>query len=408
MTCRPYKKSGKWGGAGDLHVDLDPLNDKGEVPNVAIGQPQKGKKTQFGPLRVGTDLRDHARILFVDHRRNLTQHLPSVRGSYRTGFCKALGKILQHKRILRSPMNRPWTCYAQNRLDRSKKQSPRRQNVCLDFWLELTQHPSRLGLVLCTPNPFNSLRLQFQDSGLTIPGEELGLGIQSAMVVGVFEAFRKLGGAFGTIVLEEPEMYLHPQAQRYFYRLLCEMSEKGQCQVIYSTHSPIFADVNRFECLRLVRRESGELSCVTFASQTERRGLKYEDAFKLGGRFDTARNEVLFANRALLLEGYGDRIAALIVAEKLEFDVDAEGIAIVDCGGKAGIELVIRVCDALGIPFVVVHDEDIWPVEDISDDEKRKKQEKDNKDNSRRIKESRTPLGPRVPCSFCARVLRQL
>ena len=93
------------------------------------------------------------------------------------------------------------------------------------------------------------------------------------MVVGIFEAFRQLGGNFGTVVIEEPEMYLHPQAQRYFYRLLCEMSEKDQCQVVYSTHSPIFADVNRFEALRLVRRESGEHSRVTFVSDENRGNL---------------------------------------------------------------------------------------------------------------------------------------
>ena len=395
VTCKPYKKSGKWGEAGDLHVDLEPLNDKGEVPYVAIGQPQKGKKTQFGPLRVGTDLREHARILFVDHRRNLTQHLPSARGSI-------LGRLLQGARKNFTAQEDFNKAYEQamdllrteqvRQIEKTVAETAKRM---LGFLGRTHTASVEIGFGFADPaNPFNSLRLQFQDSGLTIPGEELGLGIQSAMVVGVFEAFRRLGGTFGTIVLEEPEMYLHPQAQRYFYRLLCEMSEKSQCQVIYSTHSPIFADVNRFEALRLVRRESGELSRVTFASQKEQQGLKYaRDAFKLGGRFDTARNEVLFADRALLLEGYGDRIAAHMVAEKLEFDVDAEGIAMVDCGGKTGIELVIRVCDGLGIPFVVLHDEDIWPLEDISDEEKRKKQEKENKDEQQKNQRIKDVIG---------------
>ncbi|MGQ9780153.1 MAG: ATP-dependent nuclease [Bacillota bacterium] len=189
-----------------------------------------------------------------------------------------------------------------------------------------------------------------------VPGEELGLGIQSAMVVGIFEAFRQLGGNFGTIIIEEPEMYLHPQAQRFFYRLLCEMTEKGQCQVIYSTHSPIFADVNRFESLRVVRREPGKLTTVAYVRQENLAELKKaRNALKLGGRFDPARNEVLFARRALLVEGYGDRLAAL------------------------RIELVVGVCRALNIPFIVLHDEDIWPTDSIADAAKRKKQEDTNK-----------------------------
>jgi predicted ATP-dependent endonuclease of OLD family len=214
------------------------------------------------------------------------------------------------------------------------------------------------------------------------------------MVVGIFEAFRQLGGHFGTVIIEEPEMYLHPQAQRYFHRLLCEMSEKHQCQVIYSTHSPIFADVNRFESLRLVRRQSGQHSRVTFVSQESVRGLRRSRAkFKLGGKFDSARNEVLFASQALLVEGYGDRVAALMLAEKLDFHPDAEGVVVVDCGGKSGIELVIRVCNALEIPYLVVHDEDLWPLDNITDGERQRRLAHENKEEEEKNRKLSEAVG---------------
>ncbi|MCL6649570.1 MAG: ATP-dependent endonuclease [Chloroflexi bacterium] len=380
LTCKPYKRSGKWGEAGDLHVDLDPLDEQGDVPIVAVGQPQKGQKTQFAPLRVGTDLRDHARILFVDHRRSLAQHLPSVRGSI-------LGRLLQKarkefteqddfKRKYEAAMDTLRTEEVKE-IENTIAETAKRM---LGFLGRQTTQSVDIAFGFADPaNPFNSLRLEYRESGLVVPGEELGLGIQSAMVVGIFEAFRRLGGDFGTIVIEEPEMYLHPQAQRYFYHLLCEMAEEGQCQVIYSTHSSIFADVNRFEALRVVRRSGGRTN-VTYVQDEQRDELmKARDNLKLGTRFDAARNEVLFASRALLVEGFADRIAALMVAEKLGVDPDAEGFAVVDCGGKAGIELVVRVCRALQIPFVVLHDEDVWPTEDIADPAKRKRQEEENR-----------------------------
>jgi hypothetical protein len=60
-------------------------------------------------------------------------------------------------------------------------------------------------------------------------------------------------------------------------------------------------------------------------------------------------------------------------------DLDAEALAVVDCGGKSGIDLLVRVCRALEIPFVILHDEDIWPVDHITDLERRKKQEAENR-----------------------------
>lgn len=390
LTCKAYKRSGKWGEAGDLHADLEPLNEKGEVPNVAIGQPQKGIKTQYGPLRVGTELRDHARILFVDHRRSLAQHLPSVRGSI-------LGRLLQKARKeftaqddFKAKYEEAMDTLRTDRVREIERTVADTTKRMLGFLGKQTTSSIEIGFGFADPaNPFNSLRLEYRESGLTVPGDELGLGIQSAMVVGIFEAFRQLGGDFGTIVIEEPEMYLHPQAQRYFYRLLCEMSEKVQCQVIYSTHSPIFADVNLFEVLRVVRRSEGKTT-VAFVSDNDTKPLEEaRERFKLGNRFDAARNELVFASKALLAEGYGDRIAALLIAEKLGFDIDAEGAVVVDCGGKAGIELVVRVCRSFRIPFVVLHDADIWPTENISHPEKRKKQEQENeaeKEKNQRIK----------------------
>lgn len=385
LSCKPYKKSGKWGEAGDLHVDLEPLDAQESVPTVAITRPQKGQKPQFQPLRVGTELRDHARILFIDHRRSLAQHLPSVRGSI-------LGRLLQQARKefskegqedFRQAYEQAMDLLRTSQVKQIEDTIRDTAKRMLGFLGRGIAEEVDISFGFADPaNPFNSLRLQYREANLDIQGEELGLGIQSAVVVGIFEAFRQLGGKFGIVVIEEPEMYLHPQAQRYFYKLLCEMADKGQCQVIYSTHSPIFADVNRFESLRLVRREHGRTT-ITFVEETQRDALRDARAkFKIGNRFESARNEILFARRVLLCEGYGDRIALLTVAEKLGFDPDAEGCAIVECGGKNEIRLFVLVCQALRIPFSAVHDEDVRPTDGLPADQKDKQEQENRKAQS--------------------------
>lgn len=362
LTCRPYKKSGRWGEAGDLHVDLEPLNSRDEVPLVAVGKPTTGRKSEFSPMRVGTELRDHARTLLIDHRRSLSQHLPSSRGSILARLLEPARKGFtvtdQFKNAYEQAMDLIRT--AQVREIEAIVASTAKQ--MLGFLGRGIAGALEIGFGFADPaNPFGSLRLQYKERDLPLAGEELGLGVQSAIVVGIFEAFRQRGGDFGTLLIEEPEMYLHPQAQRYFFRILTDLVDRGKCQVIYSTHSPVFADVNRFESLRLVRRAAGGRTTVSYVSESASAELGgARERLKLG-RFDTTRNEILFASEAVLLEGYADRLAVLTLAEKLGIDLDAEGIAVVDCGGKSGIELFIGVCKALEIPFWVVHDEDIWP-----------------------------------------------
>ncbi|MDH7602337.1 MAG: AAA family ATPase [Armatimonadota bacterium] len=318
LLCRPYKKSGKWGSAGDLHVDLQPLDEDGKVPDVAITPPRKGVQPQFQPLSVGTDLRDHARILYIDHRRSLSQHWPNVRGSI-------LGKLLQDARKEFKPNDgfsdaykKAMECLRTERVCEIENVVKETAKRMLGFLGTDVASAVDIGFGFADPaNPFGSLRLEYREPGLTVPGDELSPGFQSAIVVGIFEAFRRLGASVGTVVIEEPEMYLHPQAQRYFYKLLCDMADKGQCQVIYSTHSPIFADVNRFETLRLIRRGPGVFAQVDYVRTDNQAELeKAREGLKLSGKFDPARNEVLFARRALLVEGFADRIAALITARK--------------------------------------------------------------------------------------------
>ena len=215
-------------------------------------------------------------------------------------------------------------------------------------------------------NPHSSLRLLCNQNGVLLPADNLGMGEQSAIVVGLFEAFRQRGRGLNTVLLEEPEIYLHPQAQRYLKRLLEELVDSGQAQIILTTHSPVFADMTRFRSLRVIRKQGSTVQATRIRDPADLDFLDQELAHaRLTQYFNAESGEVLFARAALLVEGHGDRLAVLETASKLDIDVDAEGLSIVDCGGKNAIPFYARACRSLGVRFAIMHDSDMYSGSDL-------------------------------------------
>ena len=157
------------------------------------------------------------------------------------------------------------------------------------------------------------------------------------------------------LLIEEPELYLRPQAQRYLYRVLHRFASMGN-QVMYSTHSPAFLNVARLEELVLVERAGDRTTGVV---QPE--PLPPDDELRALGEFDAERGELFLSRAAVLVEGRTEKLVLPFVFDVLGHDVDREAISIVDCGGKSNIPLFARVCEAVGVPCVAVHDRDAAP-----------------------------------------------
>jgi hypothetical protein len=163
----------------------------------------------------------------------------------------------------------------------------------------------------------------------------------------------RLGGL--VLLIEEPELYLRPQAQRYLYRLLREFSLRGN-QIIYSTHSPAFLNVARLDELVFVERLPGT---GTHALQPE--PVTPDEDFRVLTEFDAARSELFLARTVVLVEGLTEKLVLPFVFAALGHDIDREAISIIECGGKPNLPLFARICRAVGIPFLVVHDSDRRP-----------------------------------------------
>ena len=180
-------------------------------------------------------------------------------------------------------------------------------------------------------------------TGATAPAHGLIAGLESWQQAGIT----------GVIVLmEEPELFLPPQAQRYLYRLLRLIASRGN-QVLYTTHSPAFLNVVRLDELVFTERRP---KVGTLLLQPE--PLPADEEFRAFSEFDSSRSELFLARAAVLVEGLTEKLTLPFVFEALGYDPDRERISIIECGGKGNIPLFGRISRAVGLPFVAVHDRD--------------------------------------------------
>ena len=165
------------------------------------------------------------------------------------------------------------------------------------------------------------------------------------------------------LLIEEPELLLTPQAQRYLYRLLRRFAENGN-QVLYSTRSPAFVDAaHHDEIVRLdLRRGRRSIRRTTATERSD------PERVRLAAEFDHERGEMFFARAVVLVEGQTERLSLPFVFQALGHEPDAEGIAIVEVGGKSNLPLAARLLRQLGIPFVVVSDADRGPAATLADE----------------------------------------
>ena len=181
-------------------------------------------------------------------------------------------------------------------------------------------------------------------------------------LVSVIDECCRAASAGEVLLIEEPELQLAPQAQRYLYRLLRRFAEGGN-QVLYSTRSPAFLDAARHQEIVRLDLQPGRHAI----RRTDPATLTDEERLRLAAAFDHERSEMFFAQAVVLVEGQTERLSLPFVFAAMGHDPDAEGISIVEVGGKSNLPLAASLLRQLGIPFVVVYDGDRDPVDSVTE-----------------------------------------
>jgi predicted ATP-dependent endonuclease of OLD family len=187
--------------------------------------------------------------------------------------------------------------------------------------------------------------------------EDLGQGLQSALVISMARAYQKLHQVNPVLLLEEPEAFLHPQARRAFHSLLEDTACTTGCQVFYSTHSAEFIDVAKPERIYLTRKDPIDGTYVVRGDPSVLTPNEYSE-LKVICEVDERLCEMLFSTCVMACEGDAEAYSIPILLRKAGSDPDRSGWTVISTGSKTNLPFVLKMCLHFKIPCVAVYDED--------------------------------------------------
>jgi predicted ATP-dependent endonuclease of OLD family len=247
---------------------------------------------------------------------------------------------------------------------------------------------------------FGETRLS-ADDGFLSEIEDKGLGLQRAALIAIIRSYLKLrpkleakSPGLGRVIfaVEEPEIYLHPTIKRSLYGLFRQLGAGGD-QVVYSSHDGYFLDVEQFQEIRVFRKQKNHTPPRTGVEQiseqvllkiweklSERKGITLQSVReRLRNVYDPFRNEGFLSKGVLVCEGPTERAAFPLYMNALGYNLDQNGISVIDAGSADLLDYFYILLTELGIPTYVLWDGDKPNVADLStmagnakDDAKRK------------------------------------
>jgi len=195
--------------------------------------------------------------------------------------------------------------------------------------------------------------------GVDISLDQRGSGMRRLLMVAFFQYLAERGHEGGgdfVFAIEEPENCLHPGLQRELIVSFRQLADEG-CQIIVTSHSPVFAGASPIEDMALVVRDVGVARAIQsptldLSDVAEQLGVEPSDQI-------TGYNACIFVEGPSDIEFWRTVASKLKEAGYVDADFDDKRIGLVLCGGETLKHWInLRAMSRLNRHFGVVVDSD--------------------------------------------------
>ena len=158
------------------------------------------------------------------------------------------------------------------------------------------------------------------------------------------------------LLIDEPEVSLHPQLQAYLLREIREACDLTSKTVVLSTHSQEMVCISRTEDIcRYVFFSEGKLPLQMKPEEEVLRNLRLQEfLWRMGEVYKIG----FFAKKVLSIEGVSDLILCKAISRKLSLAIDVAGCQIIPVDGKGQFPIVAKLFLALGKEVSILTDLD--------------------------------------------------
>lgn len=193
--------------------------------------------------------------------------------------------------------------------------------------------------------------------GKTDSEQEYSVAAEASGLVNVISILAALfDESVEVLLIDEPEVSLHPQLQSYLLREMKKVVKKYNKTIIISTHSAEMIELNKASDLcNYIFFRKNTLPKQISPDAPELNSVKLKE-FLL--RMSLIYNEGFFAKKVLLIEGSSDMILCRYLCNRLDLNLDVAGSQIIPVEGKGQFPIITKLFRLIGKEVCVLTDLD--------------------------------------------------